>query len=422
MSLRDEDTRNTFASHLYNALCAKKITTYFGLVLHKAGGGGDDEITNSAPHLRAIQDSKLALIIFSENYASSARCLDELIHIFHCNDRNRQPVVVPVFYHVNPSHVRKQQGSYEAAFAAHEKHFDQDVNNDDVHNNNNNNDKVREWRSALARAANLSGWDSSAIGSESKLVEAIADDILKKLSRITSSSDYEEKGLVGTGKRIQQIVSLLQMGSSDDTSVRILGIWGACGIGKTTLARVIFNRLSSQFDSCCFLENVKEETQKHGLSHLQTKLFSELLEEKNLSMANRFWKDRLRHKRALIVVDGVDDTEQLEYLVGDRAWFGHGSRIIVTAREVEVVDNTVVVDGTYKVEELDSDEALELFYSKAFGGLPVPKNYAELSKRAIHHAEGIPLALKDLGRRLYSKSTKVWESELSRQGKRKKVI
>lgn len=152
MSLRDDDTRNTFGSHLYNALCAKKITTYFGLVLDNAGGGGDDdEITNSASHLRAIQESKLALIIFSQNYASSARCLDELIHIFHCNDRNRQPVVVPVFYHVNPSHVRKQQGSYEAAFAEHEKDFD-------------NNNKVRQWKSALERAGNLSGWDSSAIG------------------------------------------------------------------------------------------------------------------------------------------------------------------------------------------------------------------------------------------------------------------
>lgn len=68
-----------------------------------------DEI--SCTLLRAIEQSKLSVIILSENYASSKWCLDELVHILQCKEMNGQ-IVLPVFYHVSPSDVRKQRGRY----------------------------------------------------------------------------------------------------------------------------------------------------------------------------------------------------------------------------------------------------------------------------------------------------------------------
>lgn len=104
LSFRGEDTRNTFTSHLHKALLDSKIETFVDGRLERG-----DEI--SCTLLRAIEQSKLSVIILSENYASSKWCLDELVHILQCKEMNGQ-IVLPVFYHVSPSDVRKQRGRY----------------------------------------------------------------------------------------------------------------------------------------------------------------------------------------------------------------------------------------------------------------------------------------------------------------------
>ena len=126
-------------------------------------------------------------------------------------------------------------------------------------------------------------------------------------------------------------------------------------------------------------------------------------------------KERLRFTKVFIVLDDINDVQKLEFLVGDRGWFGQGSRIIITTRDTQVL-NYIQVDGKYKVEELNFEESLQLFYSKAFRGNNSPtSNYVELSKRVINYAKGNPLVLIDLGCRLCSRSTEEWESELSKR-------
>ena len=141
LSFRGEDTRHTFTSHLYAALCRKNIDTFLDDELIKKGD------TLSPTLLAAIEGSKISVIIFSENYASSTWCLDEIDKIIECKN-TKGHIVIPVFYHIDPSNVRKQSGSYEDAFVKHEK---------------NNQLKVQKWRIALREAANLAGWDSSNI-------------------------------------------------------------------------------------------------------------------------------------------------------------------------------------------------------------------------------------------------------------------
>ncbi|KAK2428667.1 disease resistance protein RPV1 [Trifolium repens] len=172
LSFRGEDTRYNFTSHLHATLTRFQIKTYIDYNLVRG-----DEISNAL--LRAIEESKLSVVVLSENYANSKWCLDELVKILECKKIKGQ-IVVPVFYGIDPSNVRNQTGSYGIAFAKHEKQFCRDVS------------KVQRWRSALAEVANLAGWDCSINSLQSELVERIAKDVLEKLNHVYVGDIDEE--------------------------------------------------------------------------------------------------------------------------------------------------------------------------------------------------------------------------------------
>ena len=138
ISFRGEDIRFNFTSHLYDALRKNHIETFIDYRLEKG-----EEVWSSL--VEAIEDSTLFLVIFSQNYASSTWCLNELSKILDCS-KNQSQLVLPVFYRVDPSHVRKQSGSYQTAFETHQ-------NNKSI-----NKQQLQKWREDLTHAANLSGW------------------------------------------------------------------------------------------------------------------------------------------------------------------------------------------------------------------------------------------------------------------------
>ncbi|KAL6279758.1 hypothetical protein ACE6H2_016639 [Prunus campanulata] len=389
LSFRGEDTRDTFTSHLHAALRRKNIETYIDNRLEK----GDD----IGPTLvEAIEKSKIALVIFSKDYASSTWCLKELVHILGCKKRNKQ-IVIPIFYRTDPSHVRKQQGTYALEDRPHKR----------------TRDEVANWRAALEEAANMSAFHySSKTGrTEADFVEEVVQDVLTKLNR-ESSGDL--KDLVGIEKKIEKIESLLCL---DSPGVCCVGIWGMGGIGKTTLADAVFHRQrqSYKFEACCFLANVREKSEKtDGLNDLRTKLLGEILKDKDVSIDTPsiplHIKNRLRRTKALIVLDDVNARKQLEVLVGDHDRFCQGSRIIITARDKGLLEQKVEDEKIYNVEGLGFDEALQLFHSHAFGNKSPTTDYTELSREVVDYIKGIPLALKVMGSSfLCCKSKHEWE-------------
>ncbi|BBH03170.1 Disease resistance protein TIR-NBS-LRR class family [Prunus dulcis] len=104
LSFRGEDTRDNFTGHLYTALCRRGLNTFI-----------DDELRRGeevAPTLfKTIQESMTSIVVFSENYASSKWCLDELVCILDCKESKNQ-IVWPIFHKVAPSDVRNQRGSF----------------------------------------------------------------------------------------------------------------------------------------------------------------------------------------------------------------------------------------------------------------------------------------------------------------------
>ena len=90
---------------------------------------------------------------------------------------------------------------------------------------------------------------------------------------------YITKELVGIYSWLVELESCLALGSKD---VRFIGIWAMGGMGKTTLARVVYHMVSKEFVAHGFIEDVGEEFEKYGLVPLQQKIIDEVLKEKNL--------------------------------------------------------------------------------------------------------------------------------------------
>ena len=95
---------------------------------------------------KAIEESQFAIIILSRKYASSTWCLNELVEIIKCEGEMGLKVL-PVFYDVSPSVVRKQTETFEQAFIEHQKRFEDNIV------------KVETWRDTLKKVADISGWD-----------------------------------------------------------------------------------------------------------------------------------------------------------------------------------------------------------------------------------------------------------------------
>ncbi|XP_070663487.1 uncharacterized protein [Malus domestica] len=158
LSFRGEDTRYNFTDHLYRALDRHGINTFIDLELRRG-----EEISPSL--LEAIEKSRISVIIFSENYASSRWCLDELVHILECR-KSKGQMTRPIFYKVDPSDVRHQRNSYGTAFADHNHKFENDL------------EKVQRWRTALTEAANLKGDTLNEGNNEAQIISDIVKDIL----------------------------------------------------------------------------------------------------------------------------------------------------------------------------------------------------------------------------------------------------
>lgn len=247
---------------------------------------------------------------------------------------------------------------------------------------------------------------------EAKFVQKIVYVIEDKLRRpIVRVARYP----VGIDFRARNISLWLQQKS---TNVELLVLCGMGGIGKTTIAKFVYNLNFRRFECSSFLANVRETCkQPHGLVHLQNQLLSNVLKGER----QKIWnvdegiikiKESLCHKTSLLVLDDVDETYQLDALIGKREFYP-GSKIILTTRNKWFL-RAHDVHRVHTVEKLDHNESLELFSRHAFGKKHPVEGYMDLSERVARRCLGIPLALLVLGSSLSGRSTDVWTSALEK--------
>nr|ACP30564.1 disease resistance protein [Brassica rapa subsp. pekinensis] len=271
LSFRGPDVRNGFLSHLYQSLVTSGIYTF----------KDDEELEKGesiSPELRkAIENSKIHLVVLSESYASSSWCLDELVHMMRRLKNNPGHLVFPVFYKIEPSHVRRQSGPFGESFHKHRSRHRES--------------KLKQWRKALTSIANLKGYHSSNGDNDAELVDQLTRDILRVLP---SSYLHLPTYAVGIRPRVGRIKELMCFGLDD---VQIIGIWGMAGIGRS------------------FLENFRDYFKRpDGKLHLQKKLLSDILRKDEAAFNNmdHAVKQRFRNKRSSLTPKELNADEALD--------------------------------------------------------------------------------------------------------------
>ncbi|KAF8018581.1 hypothetical protein BT93_H3462 [Corymbia citriodora subsp. variegata] len=387
LSFRGPDTRHDIADYLYNSLIRAGIWAYRDNEELPIG----EEI---GPKLvQAIKQSEISIPILSKGYAASPWCLMELVQMVECEE-NWGRKIMPVFYNVAPSEVRYQTGSYDEAINLHidkQRYTDKTIQN---------------WKAALSKVGALRGWELKGRG-KGEFTEEVVQKLLIELKKNYLAVS---NCLVEMDDQVDQIMEKI---GEQTTGTKIVGIYGMSGVGKTTLATLIYNKLSADFDNCCFLSNIRETK----IESLQNQLISKVLrmEWPSINSINEGItkiKKRLSSKKVLLVLDDVDQNTQLEALVGQgECWFGRGSKVIITTRNEEVLKD---VDLKHELTEMDFNHSLLLFSKHAFRRDHPPAEYIPLSEKAVEICGRLPLALEIIGSFLAGKDRKFWADTLER--------
>ncbi|VVA95099.1 unnamed protein product [Arabis nemorensis] len=396
LSFSAEDTTTTFVSDLYRSLSEKGISTYYK----------DDKLEERASSFgsdirKCLVATKTAVVVVSESYPTSVLCLNELQAILNLRDEGQLSVLL-IYCGVDSSYIRKQTTEFAEPFRNLGEEY--------------SSDKVRAWRRALTKLTSISGLDSRFWSKEAKMADLISNEIsLLVTNKLNSPSTSKSDGLVALDRHMQALYELLDLKS--DKEVRLVGIWGSEGVGKTTLARYAYEEMSVNFHAHMFVDNSEKNYHQH---HLEPREIQEGAQ--TMTKSSDVIKSALGHRNGLLVIDCVDSLEQLKDIAEIVGWFGSGSRVIFTTQEKNLLDE-FGVKHVYEVKSLRYDEALELFSQSAFKKKCPPTNFESLSLRAVQIASFLPLSLTILGSSLQDKDEKTWEEALQKlEGDQDKTI
>ncbi|XP_057846543.2 disease resistance protein Roq1 isoform X2 [Cryptomeria japonica] len=403
---RGPDVKGTLATQLYNSLQQLRIAAFLD--------SQEKELGNSFPSIieTAIRSAKVHIAIFSRRYAESSWCLDELVLMLESTAK-----IIPVFYEVEPWELRHiEKGVYAEAFLKYEE-------------KGRYLEKLNTWKEALQSLSFTAGEEFSSDWDCQKIVAAVKKEVQRKTCLHVAEysvgldilvEDFEKRCL---DERVQDFEN--QCGQEEGKhKAQVVGIFGMGGVGKTTLAKELFNRKKLNYTRASFLFDVREKSVRSELSSLQSTLIKDLFDKEisftNTEQGTTCLKDCLRRSpllSVLIVVDDIDHVDQLNALaVMDILKSSDNSLVIVTTRDAGVLITTGITLG-YNLKGMDRDYARELFCWHAFDQPNPCSGYDLLVNSFVDKCGGLPLSLRVLGRHVRNKPHSYWGSELNKVSK-----
>ncbi|XP_062016158.1 disease resistance protein RUN1-like isoform X2 [Rosa rugosa] len=390
LSFRGVDTRKGITVDIHDRLNRSGIKTFMDEQDLQVG----DAISPTL--LAAIKESRFAIVVLSQNYASSAWCLEELRKICLSMEDNR---ILPLFYHVDPTDARYQKKSFEDAFSKHETSGRHEL------------EKVKQWRDDLKRVAGISGWNTQDYETHKELVDVIAEFLLSKVvpDAIESTGDFE--AFEATRQAMNEVMKALK-----DDEVTAVGVYGMGGVGKTTMVKHVgaHARKSGIFD-CVIMGVVSQSPDYRKIQGTLADLLGVKFEgETETGRAAGLSKEMKRRNKILIILDdiwgrtdlskiGIPSYKELQMCK---------SKVLLTTR-IRNVCHVMECQEKITLNVLSKEDSWTLFVRIARRSFE-STTFEGVAKKVAGECRGLPIALTAVARALGDKELMEWKRAAQR--------
>jgi hypothetical protein len=248
----------------------------------------------------------------------------------------------------------------------------------------------------------------------------VKDIVARVLKAFGPAQLHHARYPVGLEQSSKEVLDILeQMGNI----AGVVGITGTGGIGKTTLATHVYNA-QNNFTCRSFLKDVKDE----NMANLKEKMVWDLLQE-DMKKIGGFEScfEQIKNKKIFVVIDDIVKRSQFDELIPSINNLGGGSRVLITSRDQNLLNNIMRDAGEKKLHEvqvLSSSDSLQLFMKTAFHNDIPSARLHDLSRRIANACGGLPLALEVIGGFLFDKKgdERLWDEAITTLHKNEDVL
>ncbi|KAJ0794015.1 putative virus X resistance protein-like, coiled-coil [Helianthus annuus] len=237
-------------------------------------------------------------------------------------------------------------------------------------------------------------------------------------NRETSSLIHDSSKILGRDEEVEMVTRTIcnkDIGKYDNGEIRVYGIWGMGGLGKTTLAQLVYNhkRVDQYFDLKCWAYVSENFQVKEIIKGIITSIDKRECTLTHLDVLQESLQSKIREKKFLIVLDDVwaeeNEKEKWERLSGTLSCGAEGSIVVMTTRSKRTSRMMAKVDELqHELGCLSEEKSWLLFKKHAFAQGRVGDDVRKLEpigREIVVKCKGLPLAVKTLGSLMWSKSS-----------------